>query len=475
MPLPDDALLDQARQQADPPADEAIARLLGATQQDRLGGLGSDWRTQIDWVNQAIGSWQTNADVADWRPDPRLPQPVVDALQAYLQRCQALPDWADAEKIRRAEALFFEEGVLSCLLLFCASLPECYVVPDLAEVLQATAQLKDRTEHRVRATAAMIFPVMMKGGLTSPGGSGRAQVLKVRLIHATVRHLLLRSDPEQAPGQVAALAPALLQQAGGGLHASLYAHGWDRERDGLPCNQEELGYTLLTFGYVMLRSLRRLGVGHRPADEQAILHTWNVMGHLVGVRTELIPADMDEAQQLFARLQARGLQQRLQPDPRPPLTAALMDCMAAVLPWPVFKPMPALLTRYLLGRRNAGAIGLTAAAPLRSRLLFWGLLLGARLIDSIGQWVVRGFSISRLLGRLIGYRLLTKLLMDQTRPLRLPDTAQRQMALTVAGWGRDPQAPDWINALEDRFTTQGEWAVPPPAAQQQASDAQNPA
>lgn len=454
MPLPDDVLLDQARQQADPLADRVIARLLAPVEHG--DGLSVAWRTQIGFINRAIASWQTNADVADWRPPAGLPAEVVEALSDYLREAQRLPAWADAAKIERAETLFFEEGVLSCLLLFCASLPECYVVPDLAEVLQATAQLEERTEHRIRQTAAMVFPVMMKGGLTQPTGSGRAQVMKVRLIHATVRHLLLRGEPEAAPDRVAALAEAApgMQVS---MHASLYAHGWDRERDGLPCNQEELAYTLLTFGYVMLRSLHRFGVAHRPADEEAILHTWNVMGQLVGVRTELMARSMEEAQALFARLQARGLQQQLNPDPRAPLSAALMNCMAAVIPWPVFKPMPALLTRFLIGRRNAEAIGLSAAAPLGSRLLFWSLLLLARGIDFVGQLLVRGFSISRLLGRLIGYRLLTKLLMDQTRPLRLPGSTQQQMALTVAGWGHDRQAPAWMNALEDRFTVAGDW------------------
>jgi hypothetical protein len=43
-------------------------------------------------------------------------------------------------------------------MLFCASLPECYVVPDLAAVLHATGQLEERAEHRIRTTGAMIFP-----------------------------------------------------------------------------------------------------------------------------------------------------------------------------------------------------------------------------------------------------------------------------------------------------------------------------
>jgi ER-bound oxygenase mpaB/B'/Rubber oxygenase, catalytic domain len=452
-PPPDDARLDQARLQADPLADDTIARLLGAEPDLAL------WQTRLSQVNAALAGWQTNADVEHWQAPPQLPADMAAVLRDYLGAAQALPAWADIAKIHRAEKLFYEEGVLSCLLLFCASLPECYVVPDLAEVLQATAQLEERTEHRIRATAGMIFPIMLKGGLSSPEGSGRAQILKVRLIHATVRHLLLRGRPDAVRQAVPAL-----EAAAPGMHAALFAHGWDLERDGLPCNQEELAYTLLTFGYVGLRSLHRLGVPHRPSDEEAILHTWNLMGSLVGVAPELMAGDMAGATALFERLQARGLQQRLQPDPRPPLARALMACMTAVIPLRLLQPMPLLLTRFLLGRRKSAAIGLRGSgappAPLLSKLLFWSLLLLARGVDSLVRLLVPGFSISRLFGRLIGYRLLTRLLMDQTRPLRLPEPTRQQLALTVAAWGRDPKAPRWLNQLEDRYTMAGDWRAP---------------
>jgi hypothetical protein len=78
-----------------------------------------------------------------------------------------------------------EYGALSVTMLFCSSLPECYVIPDLAAVLHATGQLETHTDYRIRATGAMIFPVMMAGGLTAPDGGGIAQILKVRLIHHT--------------------------------------------------------------------------------------------------------------------------------------------------------------------------------------------------------------------------------------------------------------------------------------------------
>jgi hypothetical protein len=75
-------------------------------------------------------------------------------------------------------------------------------------VLHVAGQLEAHTEHRIRQTAAMVFPVMLRGGLTDPSGCGVAQVLKVRLIHATIRHLILHGDPEQVSGAVAARFPA---------------------------------------------------------------------------------------------------------------------------------------------------------------------------------------------------------------------------------------------------------------------------
>ncbi|MEB0178442.1 oxygenase MpaB family protein, partial [Undibacterium sp. CCC3.4] len=72
--------------------------------------------------------------------------------------------------------------------------------------------------------------------------------------------------------------------------------------DGLPCNQEELAYTLLTFGYVFLRSLRTLGLGLAQEDELAYLHTWNVVGHILGIRRELMAETMEQAEALFNQM-----------------------------------------------------------------------------------------------------------------------------------------------------------------------------
>jgi hypothetical protein len=451
------------RLRADPLADDTIARILGPWG-DGTPAL-SRWEA-IAIVNRALAGWETNGALEGWTADAATPAPIAAALEDYLRRARQLPAWLDAGKVGCAEAVFVDMSMLSCTLLFCASLPECYVPADLASVLHTAGQLEQHTDYRVRSTAAMIFPVMLRGGLLDAAGGGVAQVLKVRLIHATIRHLIVRGNPAEALEHGAAI-PALLPE-GGSLHQALFARGWDVGANGLPCNQEELAYTLLTFHYVFLRSLRRLGLGLGSEEEGAYLHAWNVVGHLLGIEQGLLVQTMKEAEALFGRLQRSGRASaaaRYAPatrkvgaapyarstDPRPALARALMGAMQAEIALRSLKPFPVLLTRYLCGRETASDLGLDGRVSLLSRALF-ALGMGVtRAVDAVARFVRPGFSIARLATRILGYRLTVRCLMDQTRPLKLPDALLRQVGGAVRDWDVDPRAPGWMKAIERRF------------------------
>lgn len=489
MAIPSDAELADWQWVADPHADEAVAAIVGpwpahglapgaaspaASAQAATSGPESAgaWR-RIDELNAALSGWRDNAAVAGWRADARQAAAGIGGpLERYVTAAAPLPEWADPERIARAERLFIDHGALSVTMLFCASLPECYVVPDLAAVLHATGQLEDRAEHRIRATGAMIFPVMMRGGLTRPDGSGIAQILKVRLIHATVRNLILRESPEAAvarrlaasDAEGAGVVPALAAiQRTDTIHRALYVHGWDLGAAAVPNNQEELAYTLLTFSYVFLRSLRRLGIPFAPEEERDYLHAWNVAGHFLGIRRELMVDTMEEAAELFARMQARGradwARRPAALDPRPRLGAALMDAMKSVIPEGPFKSFPVLLTRRLMEPASVRDLGLDGHVSWLARALF-GLVMGtARGLDAFGRLFFPGFSLSRLIARLVGYRLTCALLMSQTRELAVPSSLRPGILSLIGAWGHDAAAPRWVNALEDRYTTAGEWTA----------------
>jgi len=440
------------RYRADPLADDAIARIL-------CDCSGTQRYDAIAIVNRELASWTSNGALDGWRASAGTPPTIAAALEDFVRAARMLPAWADPARIGAAETVFVGMSMLSCTLLFCASLPECYVPVDLASVLHTAGQLEQHTDYRVRSTAAMIFPVMLRGGLTAPDGGGVAQVLKVRLIHATIRHLILRGHPAAVmasgePGRTLAELPP----EGGGLHRALYARGWNVQQHGLPCNQEELAYTLLTFHYVFLRSLHRLGLALRPDEEAAYLHGWNVLGHLLGIEPGLLVDDMDQAEALFARLQARGretVNEGALPygaqDPRPALAGALMKAMQDEIPLRLLKPFPVLLTRHLCGRTNARELGLDGHVSLLSRVLFVLVMGTVRGIDFLVRQLVPGFSISRLVSRVLGYRLTVKLLMDQTRPLKLPEALLNQVNQAVRDWHHDPKAPAWMNKVELRL------------------------
>jgi hypothetical protein len=437
---------------ADPHADDVVAQILGPWKLEAT----EERLKKIDTLNAVIRGWQDNAGVAGWQPDARLPAEMAEPLRRYVTAARPLPEWADPDRIARAESMFTDYGALSVTILFCASLPECYVVPDLAAVLHATGQLEDRAEHRIRTTGAMIFPVMMAGGLTSPEGSGVAQVLKVRLIHAMVRNLILRESPsevgldsrlrgnDEGGGNDHLQIPRLsVAQPKDSMQRALHVHGWDLAACGLPNNQEELAYTLLTFSYVFLRSMHRLGIPFTPRQEEDYLHAWNVAGHFLGIRHELMVDTMADAQALFRSMQERGREELAgrsgAEDPRPALGGALMKAMQTVFPPGAAKAFPVLLTRRLIEPGSARDLGLDGRVSWLSKALFALVMGTVRGIDRIVRIAFPDFSISRIITRAIGYRITCALLMSQTRGLSVPDRLRPGVQALFTRWGWKPR------------------------------------
>jgi hypothetical protein len=62
-----------------------------------------------------------------------------------------------------------------------------------------------------------------------------------------------------------------------------------------------------------------------------------------------------------------------------------------------------------------------------------------------------------LITRILGYHLMSKILLDQTRPLKLPDHLINRVNDMMERWSSDTKAPGWINRIEDWFTIRGSW------------------
>lgn len=309
-------LLDGLRHVGDPLADSVITELLGDN--------------DVTTVNSLMRNM-----IANEYPAPETLPPIV---RDYLAQTDALPDWADPKLIEAGERVFWCYGPQMVLNLHCYGLPFCYVGQNGVHVLALTTRLLSNPTRRVLETGQMLVDVMQTGGLTTPQGRGRRTIQKVRLMHAAIRKL----------------APA--------------APSWNPQY-GLPVNQEDLAGTLIAFSWVALDGLDKLGYQLTDDERNSYLHSWLVVGHLLGIQDEILPADANAACDLARAVAAHQFGPSADGQA---LTNALVQMLADILPGNLLKHAPPLLIRYFLGRQWAEWLGIEegklmelAADPLK--------------------------------------------------------------------------------------------------------------
>lgn len=293
--------LEPMRQVGDPPADAAIEAIFAT------GSVGA--------VNALMKGLVTN--------EGYVPASLPPVVQVFLAHTEDLPPWADPRRVAIAEDVFGHWGPQIVLVLLCYSLPFCYAAHKGVQVLAMTSRLTGNATRRIVETAQMVVDVLRPGGLTSADGRGRRTLQKVRLMHAAVRRLAVAS--------------------------SEWNPAW-----GLPINQEDLAGTLMSFSWITLDGLRKLRIRLSPEQEEAYLHFWAIVGEQLGIREDLIPADIPSADALSDSISRR--QFGASPE-GVAMTDALVKMMQYQIPGNLLDGMPAILISYLLGSEGAGYIG----------------------------------------------------------------------------------------------------------------------
>jgi hypothetical protein len=287
-----EALLDGLRQVGDPSADDVIGELA---------------RTQeIRAVNRVLRHLVGN--------DQPVPAELPPSIGRWLEATAGLPEWADSDRLERGCTVIIEHGPQACVALATASLVYCYAGYPGVKVLTFSHRMDQDLVRRVGETAQFVLTVMAPGSLR-PEGGGIRRIQKVRLLHAAIRYLVANSGR------------------------------WDVAADGVPICQEDLVGTLVSFSWIIVDALRKLGV--RVDDEEAenYHYRWRVIGEMLGIDPAVIPIDIAQAAELtevIARRNHRASSAGVR------MTRALFELHANSLP-PGFAGAAPAVTRYLLG------------------------------------------------------------------------------------------------------------------------------
>lgn len=367
-----DEFLDKMRLIGDEPADQLVEKLI--TDQ------------QVGAVNLMMRKLVENEGI----PPGSLPE----SLREFLQSSAILPPWTDMEKVRLAENLFWLHGPAIVLLLFCYSLPFCYAAREEVQALALTGRLSADVNRRVTETAQMVIDVMAPGGLAG-SGEGVRTAQKVRLMHAGVRYRILASNK--------------------------WSQGF-----GYPLNQEDLAGTLMSFSVIVLDGLRQLNISVSEPEAEAYLHCWKVIGHILGLREELMPLDLADATAFTKAFRVRQFEECAEGQL---MTKALLDMIAHILPGNIFDLIPQALTYHFSGEKMANLLGVKPV--LFDSLLFLPLQLSNVIADDFlahSGWM-------RELVELVSMRLLESLQLvargGKRSSFRIPTKLWR-------GWKRPP-------------------------------------
>jgi ER-bound oxygenase mpaB/B'/Rubber oxygenase, catalytic domain len=194
---------------------------------------------------------------------PDAPEP----LRALFHQLECTPIWVDRDLCNLGGTTFLRcrLGFVPLALL---ALPIIYSWPAGNKPLALSGQLVHRASQRLKDTARYVFAVSQPDGL-SRFSEGFAMTVRVRLIHAQVRRLLLES------GQ------------------------WRSESWGAPINQCHMAGTNLMFSVGVLDGLTRLGYRFKRVEREALVHLWRYAGYLLGVEHELQIADEFEGHRML--------------------------------------------------------------------------------------------------------------------------------------------------------------------------------
>jgi hypothetical protein len=276
-------------------------------------------------VNPALLFEQALRESDKWR----LAVPVRD----LLDEVRSVPEWVVPRQLRSGGDALRRAGVTGGFVLAFRSLVSGYAAPAGNKPLAFSGRLTQQAARRLDETGRFVRAVSEPGGML-PGGEGWMLAVKVRLMHASVRQLLLRSGR------------------------------WDEPAWSVPINQHDMLATILLFSSVWLEGCRMLGVHFSAAESEDHMHLWRYVGYVMGVDETLLPLNEAHGAQMqrFIHLtqgvpdeDSRALVGALltppadRPAPRNLQEQLLRDAFATVLP---------AVCRFLIGDELADALHL---------------------------------------------------------------------------------------------------------------------
>lgn len=188
-------------------------------------------------------------------------------IKDFFLALNTVPDWVDFESFIPGIRMFHRNSKTVLAAFVGGVLIEGFST-NISKSFFITGRVRDSGVRRLKQNNRHMIEIFMPGGLLRDGDGWKLSV-RVRLIHARVRHLLKYSDQ------------------------------WDSESWGEPLSAAHVGYSITAFSARLLEHMKSLGAKFTHEEEESFLAVWRYSGFLMGIPETILFHTKEEALRIF--------------------------------------------------------------------------------------------------------------------------------------------------------------------------------
>lgn len=189
------------------------------------------------------------------------------ALREFFDSQRTPPDWAKEIDYAPGVRMFYRNSRLVLGAMVGGTLVEGFTT-NISKSFFITGRLRDQGVRRLKQNNRHMVEIFVPGGLERMGDGWKLSV-RIRLIHAMVRHLLNESKD------------------------------WDTEAWGVPISAAHVGFAITAFSARLLIHLKSLGATFDDEERASFMQIWRYSGHLMGIPDSILFQDEQDALELF--------------------------------------------------------------------------------------------------------------------------------------------------------------------------------
>ena len=188
-------------------------------------------------------------------------------IKDFFTKAGVVPDWVNFESFIPGIKMFHRNSKIVLAGFVGGVLVEGFST-NISKSFFITGRVRYQGVRRLKQNNRHMVEIFMPGGLLRDGDGWKLSV-RVRLVHAQVRHLLQNSDD------------------------------WDTESWGVPVSSAHVGYSITAFSARLLEHMRSLGAKVAEEEARSFLEVWRYSGLLMGIPETILFRDMEEALKIF--------------------------------------------------------------------------------------------------------------------------------------------------------------------------------